>query len=73
MATTNQERQATFRAKKAEKIEEIGLELAKTTAENREMREKIAALELKLTNQTALHAKKVSNLEKRLLKALERK
>lgn len=72
MATTNAERQAAHRAKKDLLLAEISQELAKTTAENREMREKIAVLEKKLADQATAHTKKVSSLEKRLLNALEK-
>lgn len=72
MATTNSERQAAHRAKKEALFEEIGAELAKTVSENRVLREKIADLEKKLTNQAAANAKKVVSLEKRLLNALEK-
>lgn len=72
MATTNAERQAAHRAKKEMVMAEISQELAKTTAENRELREKIEVLEKKLADQAAAHSKKVTALEKRLLNALEK-
>lgn len=72
MATTNAERQAAHRAKKDLLLAEISQELAKTTGENREMREKIAVLEKKLADQATAHTKKVASLEKRLLNALEK-
>lgn len=73
MALTNSEKQAAHRAKKEQAFEQISLELSKSSEENREMREKIDVLEKKLADLAVSHAKKVANLEKRLLKALEAK
>lgn len=72
MPLNNSERQAAHRAKKELLMAEISQELAKTVAENRELREKIEVLEKKLTDQATAHTKKVASMEKRLLNALEK-
>lgn len=70
-ALANSERQAAHRAKKQALLEEISVELAKTASENRDFREKITELEGKIKKQADMYEKKISNLEKKLIKALE--
>jgi hypothetical protein len=70
-AQANSERQAAHRAKKQALLEEISVELAKTASENRDFREKITELEGKIKKQADMYEKKISNLEKKLIKALE--
>lgn len=72
MATTNAERQATFRANQASRLEQVGVELAKCTEENRTLRAQNEELTKRLAAQEATHAKKIAGLEKRLLNALEK-
>lgn len=72
MALTNSEKQAAHRASKKAVFEQISQELAATTAENRDLREKLAGFEAKISAMQTAHAKKVASLEKRLLTALEK-
>lgn len=71
MALTNAEKQAAHRAKKESVFEQISQELAVTTAENRDLRDKFAALEKKVLAMQARHKKEVASLNAKLVKAME--